>query len=443
MGVRARLTIVVLLVLGSTLFASLTLLLRLEAHDERRGAAERAIDLVEAVSVPLAVQLEEADREDVENIVAAVENTRASLGIERVSLYDADGFDVAHGRSLVDEQDPFLKEALKSPMPLSDPPSPAWPVRVSHPLVSAGLRYTLVAHVANQGVEERLSFRAQRIFWTSLFLSTIGLFVLLLLLSREVLSPIKELKRIASALARGDLAHRATLRGGAELRVLAMALNDAARRLGEQKQHLEREVARRTDELTHANRELSSMNERLQQLALTDPLTGLFNRRALEQALSHEVTRQRRARRPFSLMMIDVDNFKNYNDRHGHPAGDEVLRTLARALTASLRASDVTARIGGEEFVVMLLDTELPHATSAAEKVRQAVRNTEFLHGSTQPLGRLTISAGVASWPMHGDSAEEVLDAADRALYAAKTAGRDRICAAESIGVHAEPVQPV
>ena len=131
--------------------------------------------------------------------------------------------------------------------------------------------------------------------------------------------------------------------------------------------------------------------------------------------------------------MIDVDHFKHYNDTHGHPKGDEVLRQLAKVLTASVRASDVVCRVGGEEFVVVLLDSELPQAMAAAEKVRAAVMEHDFPEGDKQPNARITISAGVASWPKHGDLADDVVAAADRALYQSKSAGRNQVTTAPEV----------
>lgn len=174
------------------------------------------------------------------------------------------------------------------------------------------------------------------------------------------------------------------------------------------------------------------MNVRLydetRRLATTDALTGLANRRVLEERLSEELRRTHRYGRPLSVIMADLDHFKLYNDTHGHATGDVVLRELALLLRATMRETDVVARYGGEEFVLLLPETSRAAALLVAEKIRDAVESHSFPNGETQPTGRLTISVGVAAYP--DDLAEPVtlLDSADLALYRAKEQGRNRVC---------------
>jgi diguanylate cyclase (GGDEF)-like protein len=326
--------------------------------------------------------------------------------------------------------DPFIAQAVAAPRALQDPPWPARPRRVSVPM-QTGVRWaTLIGTLDEDKMQAQLVDKRQRLVVSALAISSLGLLVLLALLSIEVLAPMAEIAAMARKMAAGDLTARAKARGAAELQVLASTLNDAARRLAGTHEALQSEVQRQTAELTKSYEQLAEANERLERLALTDPLTGLFNRRYLDQALALEIVRQRRQKRPFSLLMIDVDNFKHYNDTHGHPKGDEVLRQLAKILTGNVRASDVVCRVGGEEFVVVLLDVETPVAMAAAEKVRQAVMEHPFPEGDKQPLGSVTISAGVASWPKHGEMADDVISSADKALYSSKAAGRNRVTAA-------------
>lgn len=160
--------------------------------------------------------------------------------------------------------------------------------------------------------------------------------------------------------------------------------------------------------------------------ASRDPLTGLYNRRTLASDLERELSRARRYRLPVGLIMLDVDFFKQYNDNNGHPAGDEVLRQVASLLTAHTRQADLVCRYGGEEFVVLLPQTDLKGAAAAAEKLRAGVEEHPFPYGESQPGGRLTVSLGVAAYPEHGDTGEELLRAADLALYRAKKSGRNR-----------------
>ena len=141
-----------------------------------------------------------------------------------------------------------------------------------------------------------------------------------------------------------------------------------------------------------------------------------------------EVKRSERSRSPLTLLMIDVDHFKQYNDTHGHPAGDKVLLTVAQMMQETLRATDVIARYGGEEFAVLLVDTPLSFGARVADKLRTAIRQTAFPGAEvSQPTGKLTISVGMAGWPMHGKTDVALIEAADKALYQAKRAGRDQV----------------
>ncbi len=158
-------------------------------------------------------------------------------------------------------------------------------------------------------------------------------------------------------------------------------------------------------------------------LATRDHLTGLANRRLLEETLALEVPRSERAAKPVSLLVLDVDHFKDVNDEHGHPTGDAVLRTVADALAQRTKASDLAARLGGDEFAVVLPDCTASDAVRVAERVRAA-----FVDAAV-PL-HVTLSAGVATIPDHAAAADELVAAADSALYAAKRAGRDRTAVA-------------
>jgi len=179
--------------------------------------------------------------------------------------------------------------------------------------------------------------------------------------------------------------------------------------------------------LDRANRQLSEAAEELERLARTDGLTGLANHRTLTELLDNEVVRAERYGQPLSLMMIDVDHFKAFNDTHGHPAGDVVLVGIAALLRQRLRTVDVAARYGGEEFAVVLPATGLQDATRLAQELVRAVRERTFEGEATQPGGAITISAGVGCWAGAPETAGQLLERADAALYAAKAAGRDRV----------------
>jgi diguanylate cyclase (GGDEF)-like protein len=186
---------------------------------------------------------------------------------------------------------------------------------------------------------------------------------------------------------------------------------------------MNRELEAKIHERTH---ELAEANTRLAQLAVTDGLTGLYNHRHFHERLTLEVERSQRSGLPLSLLMLDVDNFKQFNDTFGHPAGDEVLRQLARVLTDTRRANDVVARYGGEEFAVILVDTAKFTAAKVAERVRERIAAHDF-SDAAQKAGKISVSLGVATFPEDGTDAEALVRSADTALYAAKRAGRNRV----------------
>lgn len=166
-----------------------------------------------------------------------------------------------------------------------------------------------------------------------------------------------------------------------------------------------------------------------QLMSITDPLTGLLNRRYLEERLNEELSRSQRYGYPMSFMMIDIDDFKHYNDRNGHQAGDQALQLTAHCLKSSLRLADVASRYGGEEFCILLPQTALDEAAVIAERIRHMIYTTTFPHGKGQPLGALTVSIGLSSFSKYLATPEGVIRAADRALYRAKSNGKNRIVA--------------
>jgi diguanylate cyclase (GGDEF)-like protein len=171
------------------------------------------------------------------------------------------------------------------------------------------------------------------------------------------------------------------------------------------------------------------LRDSLRQQSIRDSLTGLFNRRYLEEALSLEIQRAKRNNSPFSVIMIDLDHFKRFNDTHGHEAGDVVLQTLGGFLQRHVRGGDIVCRYGGEEFTLVLPGSTLALAQQRAEELSEGVRSLHVdFNGSS--LGPLSLSAGVATFPNHGEGAEMILQAADVALYRAKSEGRDRVIVA-------------
>ncbi|MGH8661216.1 MAG: sensor domain-containing diguanylate cyclase [Burkholderiales bacterium] len=171
------------------------------------------------------------------------------------------------------------------------------------------------------------------------------------------------------------------------------------------------------------------LRDTLRQQSLRDPLTGLYNRRFLEEYLVHERVRATRKNRPLSVIMLDIDHFKRVNDTFGHDAGDAVLRRMGLVLQGHVRGSDIACRIGGEEFALLLPEASLVTAYQRAERILDTVRHMQIKYRG-QVLGAITISLGVAAFPKHGDTPEALIRAADQALYQAKQGGRNKLASA-------------
>lgn len=227
-----------------------------------------------------------------------------------------------------------------------------------------------------------------------------------------IVRPLERLTKGAAEVAEGDLAVDLPTATG-EVGDLTYVFNHMVGRLRQSRQQLDA-----------VNETLRERNEELERLSASDSLTGLSNRRVLTQRLSEELLRSQRQNHIFTVLMLDVDKFKEYNDAHGHPAGDDVLKRVANILRTSTRAGDCTARYGGDEFAVLLSGNGAEAALQLAERIRDRVEEEEF------PAGRITISVGIAEFPHHGHTAETVISSADDALYEAKRLGRNRVTCA-------------
>ncbi|MBI4379453.1 MAG: sensor domain-containing diguanylate cyclase [Nitrospinae bacterium] len=168
--------------------------------------------------------------------------------------------------------------------------------------------------------------------------------------------------------------------------------------------------------------------EKTEAMAITDELTKIYNHRYFVKSLNDELKRANRYQMNLSLIMIDVDYFKTYNDSHGHLMGNDILKEVARILKNGIRDIDILARYGGEEFVIILPQTENKNAAAIAERIRMAVEDFKFYKGETQPAGKVTISLGIAMFPDDGGTMAELIDKADKSLYQAKKEGRNKVC---------------
>jgi diguanylate cyclase (GGDEF)-like protein len=429
LSIRLRLSLLV--VAGSlallAVFATLSLeQIRVLSQQEME---KRGQSMLGALGVAAAVAIANDDIPTLDNHISRLAGSEGRrLDLVYLAVLDHEGTILAHTDSARFGRrrgDAFAVRAIVASNTLSRyirGPRGEPQLELSMPVVS-GLRWgTLLAGFSLVRVERDLA-RRQRAY-------LVGIAVALVLagaalfgaLQRSVVGPLRKLAAVAERIRGGELRARSGLTRKDEIGALAGTFDAMAERLQGYTEDLERRVAERTEALARANREL-------ERLATTDGLTDLKNHRAFREMLDFEHERTARSGSPLSLLMIDVDHFKAYNDRRGHPQGDRVLRTVARTIVSAVRATDVAARYGGEEFAVLLLDTGKDAAAAVGEKVRAAIEAVAFPYGEEQPLGRVTISVGVACLPEDATSGSDLVERADLALYAAKRGGRNRVVA--------------
>jgi len=261
------------------------------------------------------------------------------------------------------------------------------------------LHWAAVVEMPSSALQEAGGLGGGTVASLVLLLAAIGAITGLIAL--VIVRPLRRLTTVVEKVAAGDLSVEVPVGGSGEIGMLSQVFKNLVTRV----------------------REKESQGE-LERLSVTDALTGLYNRRHLMGTLANEVQRSRRLRRTFSVLLADVDHFKQYNDTHGHLAGDAALVTIAEILRRTTRGVDSVARYGGEEFVVMLIEAPLSTALIVAERIRARVAAEAF------DGGPMTVSVGAAEYPAHGDTPEELIASADAAMYEAKNAGRDQVIAA-------------
>jgi diguanylate cyclase (GGDEF)-like protein len=238
-------------------------------------------------------------------------------------------------------------------------------------------------------------------------------------LGLTIVRPLGRLTAGADKVAAGDLGVDLPVHSHSEVGYLTEVFN-----------HMVARLRHGREQLAAANEALMGKNKEVEELSITDSLTGLYNRKHLMETLTGEVARSLRHQRPFVLLIIDIDHFKDFNDTYGHLAGDEVLRRMGAVFKGSIRNCDYAARYGGEEFIVILPEIGPEDGVQAAERIRHRVAEEKI--SSNGDSVTVTISVGVASFPEHGDDAETMISKADSALYQAKKRGRNRVLLAGS-----------
>jgi diguanylate cyclase (GGDEF)-like protein len=423
-GIRAQLTLLVPGIVAIALTVVAFVAVQQSNRDELERFKELHLTALEALSVTVATSVAENDIAGLDTVVAHTAERLAPHGLMELAVIDDDARVIAHsnpekfGRVL---SDVFTKLALGSD-------GPTWSregdtLRIATPATS-GIRWaTVTARFSLTQMEDAFSVVSRR--W---MMGTAGLFVfiagaLFLALNRVVIRPVRVLEHSVRRMGEGHLSTRVPALAGREMSDLSNIVNRMAAALQAERENLELTVAERT-------RELSEANARLERLAVTDGLTGLFNHRRFQESLHSELLRCERHKRPLAVLMLDVDFFKKVNDSMGHPAGDDLLRRLAEVLSADLRQTDLISRYGGEEFGVLLPETTKAEAMQVAERMRESVE-LKMNEGNAWTQ-RITVSVGVATFPEDGLTAEAVLEAADQALYVAKRQGRNRVTGAKA-----------
>jgi len=406
--------------------------------------------LLAAVSVPCVSALAANKVEELERIIEEFRlRLPKSADVESVAILDNSGRVVGHtdkqmyGKMLTDD---FSVEAATQTAPVFriDEIDSKKVMTVAMPIDTSleglpGIRWgTIIASLSLARAEREM----RNALWHSLKIMAVFALLTGLLLffmaERSFLRPLAILTEAAEALRGGDFGARAGLRGGGELSLLSRTFDGMAEELQKYTTRLQKLVYERTEKLNKTNQELVSTmqklkeaNESLEELARTDALTGLYNHRHMKEVLAFHFALAKRGSRALSFAMMDVDHFKNYNDAHGHPAGDIVLKSLASIIRDRIRQTDIPCRYGGEEFVVMFLDTTPEQALNVMEYLRAQIEAYDFPSENTQPGGQVTVSIGIASLVDGMEEPMELLERADEALYRAKERGRNRVVMAE------------
>lgn len=253
---------------------------------------------------------------------------------------------------------------------------------------------------------------------TALILMVVFL-LLIIKLSNKITSPLRQLTKEVKAFVKSDHNNVKVIDSKDEIGQLSKAFYDTIKTIQTHTTFLEEMVDQRTQEVSEKNIILKEQNNKLEKIASQDPLTKLYNRRAFNTLVDKETSRAKKNKRPVSLVVLDIDHFKEVNDQFGHEIGDDVLCSLANELTSD--NDNIVCRWGGEEFVILIPDVEPDTAYSYMETLRQQISKTEF-----PPIKRLTFSAGIATIRLN-ESFKKCFQRADKAMYEAKAAGRNQV----------------
>ncbi|MDP3155287.1 MAG: diguanylate cyclase [Archangium sp.] len=426
MGIRGQLTLLVPGIVALALALGTFLEVRREQRESVEDFRLRNEKVLQSIGVTVAVNIAQNDMSGLDTLIAQLSESMRERDLKELAVLDDQGRVLAHSepeRFNTIASDAFSQTATQVEGVTWERQGESF--RISVPAVS-GIRWgTVTATYSLDRLGAQLARTRLRLGITSALLFLVLGAILFVGLDRLVVRPVRTLQTAVRRMGEGHLSTRVPPLRGSELGELTNTINRMASALQHERENLERSVTERTKELQDAN-------ARLERLAVTDGLTGVFNHRRFQEQLQAELLRCERHKRPMGVLMVDVDFFKKVNDAMGHPAGDELLRRLAEVLSIDLRQTDLIARYGGEEFAVLLPETTKSEAMQVAERMRLAVEE-KINDGKTPWPAKVTVSIGVGTFPEDGKSGEQVLSAADQAMYVAKRQGRNRVIGARGV----------
>jgi diguanylate cyclase (GGDEF)-like protein len=280
------------------------------------------------------------------------------------------------------------------------------------------MAWTMVAEIKHENAFAELTMLHRiTIALVSGLMISIG--ILAYLFGQALVRPVRRLSDEAARVAGGNLDVDIPVIGLSEVSYLTQVFN-----------HMVSSLRRGREKLSDANKALLETNKELHQISITDGLTGLLNRKHTLELLGKEISRSRRYGHPISALMLDIDYFKNVNDTYGHQTGDVVMRRLADLFCKVVRENDLVGRYGGEEFLILLPDSDAQSGARTAERIRKKIEELEI--ETNRENISVTVSIGVSSYPKYGKDADAIISAADTALYRAKSNGRNQVIVSEA-----------
>jgi diguanylate cyclase (GGDEF)-like protein len=399
-----------------------------QADEQRAEFQETNEQALELLAVAIAPAMEKDRHERVQAVLDNIANFREERfkHVENVEVIDLNrrvvaAYDPTRFNDVLEDE--TVKRDLKRPQTTSilegeERLTVIVPLRLKHRL--GVMRAVLNQNRLNARIE-RQRWNAGKLLTLTMVLIAIGLH---LIHRRLVANRLSELAAAAEAIEAGDLDIKARVDGSDEIADLGRSFNSMAKAVKMYTEDLEQIIDERTDELQQANK-------RLEKMATTDQLTGVWNRRYFEEAATRALEVARRNERPLCVALVDVDKFKSVNDTHGHPIGDEVLKVVAEVLATNARKADLVARIGGEEFAILMPESGVELAGPAVERMREALENDVLPRVSELGDRKVTASFGIASLEHADDRLEDLLAAADLAMYQSKADGRNRVTLAK------------